>query len=305
AALGGSYETVREALDRRAYSMPGQLVDVGGHQLHIHCTGTGSPTVVLQPGLGEPSAQVSGWIAPAVAQDTRVCVYDRAGRGWSESASGPQDGVAVAADLHTLLERAQIAGPYVLVGHSSGGVYMRIFAARYPDQVTGMVLLDSQPNEAFTRLPDYPGFYAVFRRVSALFPSLARMGVMRLVNQSASGGLPPQARAEERATLSTARHNRSVRDEVAELPTALTQAQALTSLGDKPLIVLTAGKGAQDGWLPLQDEMATLSSNSLHRVLPDVEHVSLVEDQGAAALSSQEIRDVVAAIRAARPLPKS
>jgi pimeloyl-ACP methyl ester carboxylesterase len=261
--------------------------------------------VVLQPGLGEPSAQVSGWIAPAVAQDTRVCVYDRAGRGWSEAASGPQDGVAAAADLHTLLERAQIPGPYVLVGHSSGGVYVRIFAEQYPDDVAGMVLLDSQPNEAFTRLPTYPTAYAGLRRLTALFPSLARTGAMRLSYQFQSAGLPPQARAEERAFWSTARHNRSLRDEVAELPTALQQAQALTSLGDKPLIVLTAVKGAQTGWLPLQDEMAALSSNSLHRVLPDATHVSLVEDQGVAAVSSQAIREVVAAIRDARPLSGS
>jgi pimeloyl-ACP methyl ester carboxylesterase len=302
AALGGGYEMVRESLDRGAYPMHGQLVDVGGRRLYIQCVGSGSPTVVLQAGLGEPTSPASGWIAPAVAQDTRVCVYDRAGRGWSEDAAGPQDGVAIAADLHSLLERAQIAGPYVLAGHSSGGVYMRIFAAQYPDQVAGMVLLDSQPNEAFTRLPAYPTFYAGFRRVSALFPSFARLGVMRLFYRSANSGLPPQARAEERAIWSTARQQRSLRDEFAELPTALKQAQALTSLGDKPLIVITAGKGAQDGWLPLQDEMATLSTNSLHRVLPEVEHASLVEDQGNAALSSQAIHDVVEAVRTAGAL---
>jgi pimeloyl-ACP methyl ester carboxylesterase len=85
--------------------MSGELVDVGGHRLHISCTGTGSPTVVLEGGLGEPSTMMAGWIAPSVATTTRVCVYDRAGRGWSEPAPDSQDGLAVVADLHTLLER--------------------------------------------------------------------------------------------------------------------------------------------------------------------------------------------------------
>ena len=111
--------------------MPGRLVDVGGHKLHINCTGTGSPTVVLEPGLGEPSTAMA-WIAPDVAATTRVCVYDRAGRGWSESAGAPQDGVQVATDLHTLLDRAGEHGPYVLAGHSAGGLYVLNFAAALP-----------------------------------------------------------------------------------------------------------------------------------------------------------------------------
>jgi hypothetical protein len=121
AAVGGGYETVRESLDARIYPMPGQLVDVGGNRLHLHCTGTGSPTVVLEPGQGGASSD-SGWVAPAVARDSTVCVYDRAGRGWSDGADGPQDAARIAADLHTLLERAQVPGPYVLAGHSFGGL---------------------------------------------------------------------------------------------------------------------------------------------------------------------------------------
>ena len=85
ASVGGGYETVRESIDATAYPMPGQLIDVGGHRLHLNCTGSGSPTVVLEPGLGEASSAMA-WIASAVARDTRVCVYDRAGRGWSDAA---------------------------------------------------------------------------------------------------------------------------------------------------------------------------------------------------------------------------
>src|SRR5690606_30400760 len=142
ASLGGGYEIVAEAVEANAYPMPGQLIDVGGHSLHLNCTGSGSPTVVLEPGGGLMSLSL-GWIAPAVAGHTQVCVYDRAGRGWSETADTAPDAKSTATDLHTLLDRAGIPGPYVLAGHSFGGLYVLTFAARYPDDVAGMVLVDS------------------------------------------------------------------------------------------------------------------------------------------------------------------
>jgi pimeloyl-ACP methyl ester carboxylesterase len=277
AAVGGLYGTLREALDGGVVQGSGQLVDVGGRRLYVNCTGSGSPTVVLEAGLWQTSSYW-GPIATNIAADTRVCVYDRAGRGQSEPASGPQDGIAIAADLHALLAGAHEDGPYLLVGHSSGGVYVRIFASEYPDEVAGVVLLDAQPVEALTRLPNYPSFYNGTRIVSALFPSLARLGVARTA------------------------FARSVRDEFAQLPTALQQGAALTSLGDRPLIVVTAVADSEVGWLPLQDEMVTLSTNSVHWVLPDATHDSLIDDEGDAALASQAILDVVQSVRAGTPL---
>jgi pimeloyl-ACP methyl ester carboxylesterase len=286
-AVGGGYQTLRESLDRRTNPAPGQLIDVGGHRLHLNCAGSGTPAVILESGLGEGSAYW-GWISTAVARDTKVCVYDRAGRGWSEPASVPQDGFAVARDLHVLLERAHVQGPFVLVGHSSGAQYVRIFAGRYPEQVAGMVLLDGQPAEAFEGLPNYPAFYSVFRRVSALLPSLARLGVGRLVS----------------GPDSSARSARSLRDEFAELPTALAQARSFQSIGDRPLVVVTAARDAEAGWLPLQDAMAKLSTNSRHQVVP-YEHAELITDEVATRTSSQAIRDVVHAVRFATALKKS
>jgi pimeloyl-ACP methyl ester carboxylesterase len=142
ASIGGGYETLGEAADARAYPMPGRLIEVGGHRLHLSCTGAGAPTVVLEPGAGGMSS-ILGWIAPAVARDTRVCVYDRAGRGWSEPADSAQDGAQIVTDLHRLLQRGHVPGPSVLAGHSFGGLYVLTFAARYPDEVAGMVLVDS------------------------------------------------------------------------------------------------------------------------------------------------------------------
>lgn len=305
AGVGGSYETIQEQVDRSTTAMPGHTVDVGGRRLYLHCTGSGSPTVVLVSGLAEASTYREGWIAPAVARDTTVCVYDRAGQGWSDPPPSPQDGVAVATDLRTLLDRARIPGPYVLVGHSTGGAYARIFAARYPDQVAGMVMLDSQPNDALTGLPGFPSFYRIIRRASALFSSLSRVGVSRLVNEIVSDPLPAPTRDEERAVTSTASLQRIQRDEFAELPTTLKEAAALTTLGDRPLIVVTAAKGAQAGWLPLQDKMTGLSTDSVHRVLPDIDHPGLVHDRAGAAQASQAILDVAASVRSGTPLKKS
>jgi pimeloyl-ACP methyl ester carboxylesterase len=305
AGVGGSYETIRERADRSATTMPGRLIDVGGRRLYVHCAGSGSPTVVLVSGLGEASTYWGGWIAPAVAQHTTVCAYDRAGQGWSDPPPNPQDGAAVAADLHTLLDRAHITGPYVLVGHSTGGAYVRIFVSRYSDEVAGMVMLDSQPNEAFTGLPSFPAFYRIIRRASPLFPSLARLGVARLINQFSPDILPPRTRDEERAVTSTASLNRIQRDEFVELPATLKQAAALTTIGDRPLIVVTAGKGAVPGWLPLQEKIAGLSTNSVHRILPDTDHPGVIDDKFGAAEASRAILDVVASSRTGTRLTKS
>jgi pimeloyl-ACP methyl ester carboxylesterase len=292
-ALGGGYETIREAADRRIVA-PGQLVDVGGHRLHLRCAGSGTPTVVLEAGLGETAAYW-GWISPAIAKDTRVCVYDRAGRGWSDPVPVPQDGDAVAADLHTLLARANVPGPFVLVGHSSGAQYVRIFAGRYPEQVAGVALLDGQPAEAFEGLPSYPMFYRVFYRIFAVLPTLARLGVGRVVVHPYAE-LPASAREMQRVHFASARFYVSVRDEFDVLPTSLAQAGSFQSLGDRPLVVVTAAQDVQAGWLPLQDRLARLSTNRSHRVVPCT-HIALITDQTAAQTSVRAIRDVVRAVR--------
>jgi pimeloyl-ACP methyl ester carboxylesterase len=209
--------------------------------------------------------------------------------------------VAVATDLHILLDRAHVDGPFVLVGHSSGAEYVRIFAGRYPEQVAGMVLLDGQPPEVFESLPIFPTFYNVFRRVSALLPSLARLGVGRALYHSAFEGLPAKARDMQRFTYSSARAARSLRDEFAELPTSLAQARSFQNLGDRPLVVVTAERDAEAGWLPLQDRLATLSRNSSHRLVPYT-HDGVVTDQTAAQTSIGAIRDVVHAVRFNVPL---
>ncbi len=141
--IGYIYEPIAEAADAKAYPPPGQMVDVGGYRLHINCTGEGSPTVVIESGWGDMSASW-GWVQPEVAKTTRICTYDRAGMGWSESSPQPRTAREFAKELHTLLAKANEPGPYVLVGHSLGGYTMRVYAHDYPGEVAGLVLIDPQ-----------------------------------------------------------------------------------------------------------------------------------------------------------------
>jgi pimeloyl-ACP methyl ester carboxylesterase len=260
----------------------GELIDVGGHRLFLNCTGEGSPTVVMEPGAGQMSSDLT-MIAPVVAGKTRVCVYDRAGRGWSDPVNTRQDGAQIAADLHTLLQRGNEPGPYVLAGHSFGGLYALAFAARYPAEVAGLVLVDSTAPASEPAEPTRAGSDDTMNRVSAVASGAARLGLGRLL------GVTPS-------------HLRSTVDEYIQAGSSVRQAAALTSFSDKPLAVLTAGSGSAPGWSASQDNLAALSSNSLHRVIDGATHASLVSDQEDAAQTARGIIDVVSAVRTARPL---
>ena len=295
AGVGAMAENVTTSRAEHRWAAPGHRYDVGGRRMHLDCTGTGGPTVVLENGLGEMSAEWAR-IVPVVGTRTRVCAFDRAGQGWSDDTSHPLDGVRSARDLHQLLSRAGERGPFVLAGHSTGGTYALTYAHRYPEQVAGMVLLDSSSPDQTTAIPSFAGEYAVTRRVVALLPGLARIGLGHL--NSGGRDLPQPAADQVGAYSSSARGLRSVRDEQSVLLDVLTQAQALTSLHGKPLVVLTASQNLREtpGWGGAQDRMAALSTNSSHRV-ETATHVGLLEDAHDAAASARAITDVVDAVR--------
>jgi pimeloyl-ACP methyl ester carboxylesterase len=302
AGVGGFTETVALHHDMASMAMPGTSYDVGGHRLHLHCTGTGSPTVVLESGLGEMS---SSWarIAPAVAATTRVCAYDRVGQGWSDDAARPQDGLAIARDLHALLAVAGERAPFVLAGHSTGGAYAMTYAAQYPAQVAGMVLLDSSTPDQFS-LPQYASTHVMMRRGLGVAPSLARLGIARFAGELSTSGLPSPAAAQVRAFATSSRGLRNMRDEVSALRAAFAQAGALHTLGRKPLAVLTATESLRKttGWAAAQNRLAALSGNSSHRVISTT-HAGLLEDERASGASALAITDVVRAVRTPSPLP--
>jgi pimeloyl-ACP methyl ester carboxylesterase len=301
-SIGATYENIALTGDA-TYAPPGKLYDVGDHLMHLDCRGEGSPTVVLSNSLGGVTA---GWarITHPVAKSTRVCAYDRAGQGWSDEAASPRDGVQSAEELHALLAVAGEEGPYVLVGHSTGGTYAMTYTARYPGEVAGLVLLDSSSPEQFTAMPAFEGQYAVMRRAYALLPTLTRLGVGRLV--PASSHLPAADAARVEAITSTSKAYRNQRDEVSALPALFTQAQTLTTLGDRPLAVLTASENSTgtEGWADAQHQLAELSTNSIHRTVEST-HTGLLEDAGPAAESVRAITEVISSVRSSRPLPAS
>ena len=295
ASVGATYDNIARTADQAALAAPGKLYDVGGHRLHLDCHGQGSPTVVLSNGAGGMSA---AWarISGPVAETTRVCSYDRAGQGWSDEAASPRDGIESAEDLHTLLAAAGEHGPYVLVGHSTGGTYAMTYAARYPEQVAGLVLLDSSSPEQFARMPAYPALYElVLRRGLALMPTLSRLGLGRM---PADSQLPAADAAKVAAISSASRYYRNQRDEMSVIPEVFAQAQALTTLDDRPLAVLTASESNSDteGWVGAQEQLATLSTNVVH-VTVDSSHEGLVQDVSPSTASVRAITDVVSSVR--------
>jgi pimeloyl-ACP methyl ester carboxylesterase len=305
ASVGALVQNVSARLDADAMSMPGALYDVGDHRLHLSCSGTGAPTVVLQSGMGG-SSPLWGRITSATSRSTRVCAYDRAGTGWSDDASRPQDGLAVVSDLHRLLTVAGESGPFVLVGHSTGGVYAMTYAAQHPEQVAGLVLLDSASPHQFTVLPDYASQYPMMMRLYGVLPSLIRLGAGRLVPVLSSNEVPGEEGRQARAFANDPRSARTIRDELSTYRRTFVQAQKLSTLGSKPLVVLSASDSLDGtpGWPTAQAQLAALSSNADRRSV-DSSHSGMLDNPVASAASNAAIADVVRAVRTGTPVAGS
>jgi len=303
AGAGAFYQAAATGRAQRAQPAPGAMVDVGGHRLHIACSGQGGPTVVLDAALGNMSAHWA-WVQQEVARTTRVCAYDRAGLGWSEAGPGPRDAAQITSELHALLGNAGIPGPYVMVGHSFGGLYAQLYAAQYAEQVAGVVLVESSHPQQFTRLPDGPQNYDMARRLYTVAPVLAELGVARLLGLSAPPpDLPAAQRAQINAWAGSTRHVATTAEEFRAAPDTLAQVGTVHGLGNLPLAVVSAGEQSP-GWLALQNELAALSTNSSHHVVDGATHTSVVDDPGHARATSTAIVEVVDAARNTRPLPR-
>jgi pimeloyl-ACP methyl ester carboxylesterase len=303
AVIGAIYQVVATQIDQRTYSPPGEMVNVNGHLMHINCLGEGGPTVILEAAnLGMSAHWVR--VQQQLAQSMRVCAYDRAGMGWSEAGPEPRDAKQISSELHTLLKGADTEAPYVLVGHSYGGLYTRMYAARYPKQVAGVVLVDSTHPEQFTRSPEGRAMYEQTRRMGAFVPWLTRLGVTRLTNfYPAHPDLPPKQRAQIEAFNSSTQQWVTTVEEFGATPGTSAQVRSMGSLGDEPLAVITAGQQTPD-WLEMQDELAALSPNSIHRVVDGATHESLLYDKGDSQVTSAAIEQVVEAGRTDQPLAR-
>jgi pimeloyl-ACP methyl ester carboxylesterase len=310
AATGVALERVADRRDARRFPSPGEFIDVGGHRLHARMNGSGSPTVVLEAGLGTCALY---WHAvhEDVARFTRVVSYDRAGLGWSEAGPKPRDSFTVWGELKALLkallDNAGCSGPYVLVGHSFGGIHARAFARRYPGDVAGIVLVDASPEGQRERWPERPLRVRMRQEVAALAeraaPFLARFGVTRLRRRMSppDWGLPPhlQSVANYLETRPTAL--RAAVDE--ERAIEASYAQAARSLGDMPLVVLTAlwreSQGGTDYrdfnamWMELQSELASLSTRGTHIIANTDKHLIPIYEPELVVGAIRQVVDTV------------
>src|SRR5271165_2266847 len=212
AALGFAYEQIGRWQDSQHRFRIGRAVDVGGHSLNIDCMGSGSPAVVLESGGGGYGGY--GWreVQAGIATFTTVCWYDRAGEGWSDPAPTARSSATVVHDLHELLQRAPVAAPYVLVGHSIGGEYVRAFTAEFPSEVAGVVLVDSthpdqrEPPIMVSHVNRIPHF--VRRLLCSGLPLAERFGLVRLAMRNAPVDVPPQVSSEQSAATLAMRNQR-------------------------------------------------------------------------------------------------
>ena len=272
------YLLVREAIARNKYRAeyppPGQMVSLGTHDIHLHCVGEGSPTVVFEADLDQYGSLSWNSVQGEIGKHTRACSYDRAGILWSEPGPRPRDGETITAELKTVLENAGEEGPYVLVGHAFGGAYIRIFAGKYPDDVSGMVLLESSHPEMLTRFSEYGVVPEIpDKNIRPLILFLSHLGSPGRYKGNVYN-LPPEIYDPVQAFLPES--SMAWFDEEVEAPTSLAQAGQYEYLGDFPLIVLATsrpspslgelGQELDDLWLEMQGELLSLSENSEIRI---------------------------------------
>ncbi len=293
-ALGAALQW---ALSHRALSNtipPGRLVDIGGHQLHLLCQGERAPTVILEPGL--PGSSLS-WesVTADIAKFTRVCTYDRAGYAWSETGPAPRTTDSIAQELRLLVQNAAIEPPYVLVGHSFGGLVVQRFAGRFPSEVAGMVLVDAAHPDQVSQTVELDSATALGRAIGLLAPT----GIPRFFFPVPAGSPesrdPPVLRREKQM-LKTTRSLRAIAAELAGLPESLQQVKAdPPNLGRKPLIVLTEGRRRAEFWHAKQEDLTQLSEASDWRIIEDAGHF-IHHDQPDLVVDA--VRDVLEQLRA-------
>jgi pimeloyl-ACP methyl ester carboxylesterase len=289
---GVSYQAVEARKDARRFPQQGKSVDIGGYRLNINCMGQGSPTVVLESGFGILSLSW-GAVQSGVAQFARVCSYDRAGYGWSDRSPFPRTAAQIATELHALLHSAGEKPPYVLVGHSFGGLAVRVFNGEYTNEVAAVVLVDSTHPDVLKVLPpaikkESDEAQVDRERVTKFAAVRFWFGITRFENRAIIGGRGQPY--EQRVTTyleEQPKYVYAVANEGANLELSSEQAAASPTFGDKPLIVLTAGRGvlgvpAQDkDWAELQGiwinqlqvQLAKLSTRSKRIMVADSDHM--------------------------------
>jgi pimeloyl-ACP methyl ester carboxylesterase len=271
-AAGATVQTTGEAADMRDLPAPGQLLEVDGRAMHLNCSGSGSPTVLLLSGVMSYSLDWS-LVQPAVSASTRVCSYDRAGLGWSEHNPTPRTVDNLTNEFGELIRISGESGPYIVVGHSYGGIIARLFVARHRAHVGALVLVDSVDDEWLERLQPGNAGYDTMLLLSDTLADVDRVGLLRLIGKERSASLfpasmpfhrlPPDVRNQyvtiaARTSFWTEvnREQRAIHDSVSSVKAEL------GPVGDLPLVVLTAEDATAPQHLAAQQALLALSTNS-------------------------------------------
>lgn len=282
--------SVREA---RAFPPIGKMIDVGGYKLHLYCIGEGRTTVLMEAGIGD-NLLIWDRVQPQIAKKTRVCSYDRAGMGWSEPSPKPADIQQHVVTLAHLLDKADVKAPYILVGHSFGGLLNREYAKAYPEDIVGMVLVDSSHENQLNRLPaEIQESFRKNRRTLSLLRFVSGLGVLRLIPLRADSAYP-----DNKAMMWSLDHQthtlESIYHELDLFENGSKPAFQPGSLRDVPVIVLSQGRPLREKDLPglspttrqtfrktwneLQQELTNLSSNSIRVVAQNSGHLVMIDE---------------------------
>jgi len=311
---GVVYEQAGEWQEHRRFPRIGTRVDIGGRSLNIFCLGEGNPPVIFETGAGGIGY---GWtvVQQAVAKVTRACWYDRAGYAWSDPAPYPRDSRAIARDLHELLHRAGIPGPYVLAGHSIGGFHVRVFHQFYPRETAGMVLADSSYEHEYYGEDDPGGGMnlpeAAHRAGAVLAQGLYRIGFLRLMEPRLKRANQPRGLDYDQWVETRAYSARVMAESAKEIfDQDSEEVLASGNLGDIPLLVLTAGLPIGPGtspmearrnlrrqqmWIGFQGDLAKLSTRGRQRVVEDARHGMHFDDPQAVI---DGVKQIVEEVRA-------
>lgn len=296
---GAAYEAIASRGDARVHPAPGRLVDVGGFRLHINCVGVGSPTVVLDAGLGESSLD---WhlVQPELGTTTRVCAYDRAGMGWSDPSPRARTPDNIAQELHTLLVNAGIAGPYVLVAHSLSGKSARLFALHHRAETAGIVLVDARSEyvDALTTPAEHRAFIEAVETQGRQYALARQFGIARLFGADLSGS--PSLPAETRRLMALMGTQKSAitatSGEAQERAASDQELRARPALGALPLIVLVSDQSIAmvPHWADAQRRQTALSSEGRMIIASGSSHFIQLDRP---RLVIESVREVIASAR--------
>lgn len=298
---GASYEAIASARDTQNHRVPGALIDVGGYRLHLNCTGEGTPTVILDAGLGGSSLD---WalVQPELSRTTRTCSYDRAGMGWSDTGEGPRSPEHIADELAVLLDRADIDGPYVLVAHSLAGKNARLFAMHHREDVVGMVLIDARHEyvDDQTTAAEQQEFLAALEGQSFQYGAARRLGVARLFGDQLAGVPSMTAQAREEMALMGTEPEALVAtvEEGRERSASDDLLRNAPSLGDLPLVAIAAGQNmTEPRWAEGQRRLAALGTSGRLVVALGSSHAVELDDP---ELVIATVREVIAVAHSRR-----